>query len=155
MEIGLNLIVLGRKKANQKGIAERNFRTFNEEVLHPFRGTTFSNVLERGDYDSVGNAVITLNELQEIVHIFIVDIFNQNKHSGIRDVPLRRWDELTNRHPINPVESIDQIEPLLGRVGRVKLRREGVQFQYLQFISDELVAERRTNGFRKKCPTRR
>ncbi len=141
----------GRKDPKRKGAIERFFRTLNSRLLHEQRGTTFSNVVERDDYNPEKNAVITLDELYHQTHRFLVDIYAQKRHSGIRDVPARRWNELTRRFPVDALEDINEIRPLLGRGFKCSLSREGVRFKYIIYNSPELAAQLTSRAFLAKA----
>jgi len=54
-------------------------------------GTTFSNVKERGDYDSEGKATLTLSEFEEWLTTYIVKVYHQRMHSGIAMPPLAMY----------------------------------------------------------------
>src|SRR5690606_24347898 len=49
---------------NQKPFVERWFKTLTTEIIHHMKGTTFSNIQERGEYDSEAEAVFTLEQLK-------------------------------------------------------------------------------------------
>ena len=133
--------IAGRKDPKRKGAIERFLGTLNRRLLHEQRGTTFSNLLERGDYDPSKNAVITLEELYEQVHRFLIDVYAYNKrHAGIRDVPARRWAELTRRYEVDALEDLQEIIPYLGRGIRCRLQRDGVRFKHIVYNSPELAA---------------
>lgn len=65
---------------------ERSFRTFMAET-HSLPGTTFSNVREKLDYDSEGNACMTLAELELWLTVYIVYFYHHHPHKGITDAP--------------------------------------------------------------------
>lgn len=65
---------------------ERAFRTFMGEC-QSLPGTTFSNVQAKMEYDSEGNACMTLNELELWFTIFVVYCYHHRPHKGINDVP--------------------------------------------------------------------
>lgn len=136
-----------RKTPRHKGAIERFFRTLNKRLLHEQRGTTFSNVIERKDYDAGKNAIITLDELYEQAHRFLVDIYPRRRHGGIRDVPYRRWNELTQRYRIDPLADLQELIPYFGRTFQASLQREGVRFLHIVYNSDELAALRRLPAF--------
>jgi len=56
-----------------KGAIERQFRTQNTGLVHGLPGTTFSNVLARGEYDADGLACISLTRFREILHVYLLD----------------------------------------------------------------------------------
>lgn len=71
---------------NYGGHVERLFRTVMRRT-HLIRGTTFSNVEERREYDSQGRAVMTLKEFETWFSIFCANVYNQSPHKGIGGVP--------------------------------------------------------------------
>ncbi|MGO9943523.1 MAG: Mu transposase C-terminal domain-containing protein [Rhodoblastus sp.] len=154
-EIGIHLRFAPRRSGWYKGAIERFIRTVNKEMLHEQRGTTFSNFLERDDYDPEKNAVITLGELIYILHRWLADVFAARKHKGMRDIPRRRWDELIVQYPVDPIEDIEDFDMLFGRVEHATLRRSGLTYKYIEYISDELVMLLRDPAFLIHSPDRR
>lgn len=146
-----NVLFAPRRTPRHKGGIERFFGTLNKRLLHEQRGTTFSNVLQRDDYDSEKNAIITLDELYEQAHRFLVDIYPRKRHEGIRDLPCRRWDELTQRFKIDPLRDLQEILPLFGRTFYATLQREGIRLRHIVYNSPELAALRRSPEFRAQA----
>ncbi|MCG9053511.1 Mu transposase C-terminal domain-containing protein [Laribacter hongkongensis] len=72
------------------GHIERLLGTFAKEI-HTLPGTTFSNVQERGDYDSEGKAALTLTELEEWLVTFIVNVYHQRVHSSLNMPPMEKY----------------------------------------------------------------
>ncbi len=154
-EIGFDVIFAPRKRPQFKGAIENMLGKLNRRLLHEQRGTTFSNILERDDYDSAKNAVITHDELLHVLHRWLLDVYACNGHRGIRDVPARRWAEMVERYPLEPVESVEQIEATLGRPRTATLSNKGVVFEHIRYGSDELVALLASPRFRERAPDRR
>jgi putative transposase len=67
-----------------KGAIERQFRTHNTGLVHGLPGTTFSNVLARGEYDSAGMACISLTRFREILYVYLLDMYGQDWNRGVR-----------------------------------------------------------------------
>lgn len=113
---------------------ERTFRTHNTKLFHKIDGTTFSNILERGDYDSLKNSMISLDVLKKIFHIYLVDVYAENIHKGLGGIPARRWEKsiaqgFSPRLPANP----EELYILLGRVVYRRLHHYGIQFMNLRY----------------------
>lgn len=72
------------------GHVERGFRTFMKRV-HLLKGTTFSDIKERLEYDSSGRAVMTRAELERWFTIYIAKYYPNKFHRGIKDTPLARY----------------------------------------------------------------
>jgi putative transposase len=122
---------------------ERWFGTLNKSLLHELPGTTFSNIFEKKDYDPQKHAVISLDRLLEIIHIWIIDIYHQRVHKGIRDVPHRRWTNAVVENPPNLPPSSDDLRVLLGFVEHRSVSRSGIELFTLLYNCGELNLIRR------------
>jgi putative transposase len=71
---------------------ERLLGTFNSEI-HALPGTTFSNVKERGEYDSAGKAAMTLAEFELWLAQYILGVYHQRLHSTLGVPPLKRYEQ--------------------------------------------------------------
>lgn len=73
------------------GHIERLMGTFAEEIK-ALSGTTFSNYLQKGDYDSAKNAVFTLKQFEVwLAHMFL-GVYHQRGHKSLNEQPpLRRY----------------------------------------------------------------
>jgi putative transposase len=67
-----------------KSSIERLLKSIHTGLIHKQPGTTFSNIFDKGDYDSEKRAVIWLDLLDEILHKWIVDVCSQSIHTGMR-----------------------------------------------------------------------
>lgn len=128
------------RKGRLKGEIERRLGSLNRDLLQEQRGTTFSNIVDRDDYDPKKNAVITYEELLEKIHIWIVDIVMQRKHGGTGDSTMRLWNEKIAIYRPHQIENADALLPLFGRVQHRVARRDGIKFKHLLFQSAELNA---------------
>ena len=61
--------------------------------VHDIPGTTYSNIKEKMDYDSEGNACMTFDEFEKWLLIYITKIYQHNIHSGIKASPYIKWKE--------------------------------------------------------------
>ena len=144
LQLGIVIQYHPPKNPNYKGIIERFFRTLNQKLLHNQPGTTFSNIFDRKDYDPKKNAVISLSALIEIVHIFIVDVYQQQIHRGINDIPARKWKNLTALYPpLLPSRGTD-LNILLGAIEHRTVSKQGIAWNKLQYNCEELGELRKT-----------
>jgi putative transposase len=93
-EYGIRLQYRPVKTPNYGGHIERLIGTMMGEI-HLLPGTTFSNVSERGSYDSERHAAMTLKELNHWLAIQIVGQYHQAIHRTLGRPPLAVWNELT------------------------------------------------------------
>ena len=85
MELGIELQYCPVKKPWFKGRIERFFRTFNQHGLAGLPGATGSHLYNRGDRKNpADDAVISLEQLLEYLHIWIVDVYLPGIGKGFR-----------------------------------------------------------------------
>lgn len=126
------------RKAWYKGGIERFIGTANRQIAHSTPGTTFSNVLQRGDYDSAGRAVVTLEHLMHGVHKWLIDIYQMWPHKGINnETPRAKWNRLIQKYPVTPLTDLRALEQV-GSLGRSALRRNGISLENIKYNSREL-----------------
>lgn len=122
-----------------KAAVERQFRTANSRVFHQLPGTLFSNPQARKDYDSEKHACLSLDELQAIFNIYLVDVYAQRFQRRLTACPADKWNEAVQAGfaPRLPASSEDLL-PLLGRVEERTVQHYGIEFMHLLYNSPEL-----------------
>ena len=126
-----------------KGTIERAFKTINTKVFHTLKGTTKSNIFERGRYDSEKKACITMQGFIYICHIALVDLVANQFNTKIRMKPIDKWKEGLKANP--------QIVPSLSRTKRElqlilmcgleqrKITNKGIVLKNEYYTSSELM----------------
>jgi len=126
-----------------KGKIERAIGSVNTMLLHTLPGTTFSNTQQRGDYEAEKQACIYLSEIDKIMTIFLVDLYAERYHRGLKGVPARRWEAATHAGFIPRVpSSAADLRLLLGRVDHRGIHHYGIEFENLIYNCPELVSLR-------------
>ncbi|GAP21231.1 Mu transposase C-terminal domain-containing protein [Leptolinea tardivitalis] len=151
LSLGIVLDIAPVKTPEFKGGVERNFRTLNEQLFHTLPGTTFSNFLEKDDYNSEKTACLTLDEFEKALNIYIIDQYSEQYHRGCGGIPARQWERAleTNFFPrLPPNEELLKI--LLGRVAYRNVNKYGIEFEGLKFNCQELAYLRLENRGRDK-----
>ncbi|TCP77410.1 putative transposase [Rhizobium sp. PP-CC-2G-626] len=127
------------------GIVERLIGTLMQ-MIHEVPGTTFSNIAERSEYDSDGNACLTLAELEQWMALAIVGRYHGEVHGGLLEPPVARW-----HHGVSTVAAprpVSQTQAFLVDflpVVRRRITREGFRLDHIAYFSNALhpwVAER-------------
>lgn len=139
-QLGIILEVLPVKTPWFKGSVERFFRTNNTGLIHGLHGTTFSNVLERGEYDAMQHACISLTAFWKLLHIFLLDIYAQKYHEGKQAIPYKRW-QANLEMGFAPVlhTSAEETRILLMRSEERTIQRTGIQMDWLFYRSPDLM----------------
>jgi putative transposase len=125
------------------GIVERVIGTLMG-LVHGLPGTTFSNVGQRGTYDSDKAACLTLEELERWLAVAIAKYYHLRPHAGLDgQLPLRRWHDGVVAFaaeggaipvPRDPRAYLVDFLPLLRR----SLQRNGIRIDHLTYFSPAL-----------------
>ncbi|MCY1350846.1 Integrase core domain protein [compost metagenome] len=129
---------------NQKPFVERWFKTLTISLIHHMKGTTFSNILERGDYDSEKDAVFTLGQLSETFKDWLDTVYHSDFHRGLGTSPDIFWNTHTdNAFPPKRYSHEDlnrfflskrSALPANGRIGFQDLQWTGPAVAYLSTL---------------------
>ncbi|WP_052342826.1 Mu transposase C-terminal domain-containing protein [Bacillus sp. EB01] len=139
LHLGIELFHTKARRPWEKGIIERSFRTINSKLLHKSPGTSFSNVIERDDYDPKKNAVISFDEFIAIFHKWLLDEYCRELHKGVGAVPQKLWESKTSGI-VRPCLSAfkPDWEIILGLLGQGTIQRYGIRYSHLDYDSSEL-----------------
>jgi len=96
---GMQIIYRPPAQPHLGGHIERLMGTMMGAV-HLLPGTTFSNPVVRGDYDSVDAARMTLRELESYLAVEITGSYHQRIHEGLRRAPIAVWREFSASAPL-------------------------------------------------------
>ncbi|WP_197540202.1 Mu transposase C-terminal domain-containing protein [Saccharothrix espanaensis] len=120
------------------GIVERLIGTMMRMVHDELPGTTFSNTAARGGYDSDGNAVLTVAELNSWLALATA-CYHGQVHETLGRTPAGVWAEQVAEHGA-PVTVAGQTAFLVDflPVIRRSLSRTGFQIDHVQYYGDAL-----------------
>ncbi|MFC4352247.1 Mu transposase C-terminal domain-containing protein [Fodinicurvata halophila] len=143
LQLGINLTHCAAGTPKHKGAVERFFGSQNG-IIHQIPGTTFSNIQEKGRYDSAENACIYLEELRHLLTKYIVDIYNQTPHRGdgmnLR-TPQCAWDEGVREHTVTILRDYSDMDCLLGGYEKRTLSRKGIELFGLRYPPNMRASE--------------
>lgn len=86
---GIASKVRAKGHPEQHGTIERLIGTMMR-IVHGLRGTTFSNINERGETEPEKRACLTLPELERVLALAI-DTYNHTTHDGVGERPMDRY----------------------------------------------------------------
>ena len=124
-------------KAHYGGIIERLIGTVMQKV-HEIPGTTFSNPVQKGDYNSEAKASLTLKELERWFAIAIGH-YHATFHHGLNQIPALVWEEAVIRSEKiqainNPRAFLIDFLPVIRR----NIGRSGFLIDHITYYSDSL-----------------
>ena len=124
-----------------KGTVERFFGGVQKQLGSQIPGNC-GKFLESNDYDPKKQAVVTLQEFQEIIHKFFIDIHNQSSHTKLKSTRASVWNHGVQSYPVSLPSSDDNLRVLLGDIDERTIQREGIVLEYIYYNSDLLQALR-------------
>jgi len=137
-EHGIELIHRPVATPHYGGHIERLIGTMMGAV-HLLPGTTFSDIDERGDYDSAANATMTMDELERWLALEIMR-YHADRHGTLGVPPLVGWHEAV-AHRLRPVRHPHDLAgfmiDFLPSVDRL-VRRDGIHLFGLRYWDDVL-----------------
>lgn len=118
---------------------ERLFGTFSSHFVSRFRGRTFSNPVQRGDYNAEAEASLTDQDLLVALVTYIVDVYHQRPHAGLQgETPADCWDRLVAKYGLpSPVDAMDR-RAIFGVELERSISGRGVRVFGADFTCDEL-----------------
>ncbi|TXH35602.1 MAG: transposase [Rhodospirillaceae bacterium] len=131
---------------------ERVFKTTDSSLLPHFTGRTFSNILQKGLYNSEADASLTALELNKAIIRWIVDIYHNTEHGGLGgQTPFNKWKSLMKEDGVEPPPPAEQIRHVFGTTIHKAITGKGVRFLNIFYQSEALQMIRREVG-QKRVP---
>ena len=152
--LGVEIHYSARKTAWFKGKIERFIGTFNSQLAHGNPGTTFSNILDKGDYDPVKHAVSRYSVFLKIMSKWIADVYHQRVHRTLGATPASVWASSIGTSDIPLPNNIAQLDALLGRTESRVLTHKGIELNGLLYNSSELNELRKKFGIKLQVDIR-
>lgn len=129
-----------------KGAVERAFRTLGKTMIHMLPGTTFSNIADRGGYDSLKESAITESDLNMIMHMWVCDIYHQTPNRSTLRTPSSLWRERINSSVQCLPESTELLDVSLASIEHRTLFHYGISLNNLTYNSAQLQKVRKKYG---------
>lgn len=126
------------------GAVERVIKTHMQQ-FHQLPGTTFSNVQEKGTYDSEKHAVMTISELERWYLDFVVNVYHKTEHLSLGMTPEEKFyqgvlgvgDGTIPFLPSVPANTIKLRMALLPSMERT-VQKNGITIDYVTYFSETL-----------------
>ena len=132
-EIGFTVNWAPPRTPEYKPHIERWHLTLTRGFERRIPGNTGSDPADRGDYDTAGMACATQEDIDELLHQWVVTVYNQAPHRGLNDVPARLWNELAAKFEVAPFDSIERLDVLLGNLAYRTVHAYGIELLGLRY----------------------
>ena len=142
-EVGMNISFCPRKRGWSKGSVERVIGTINRKISEIVpSGKTFASIKDRGDYDSVAKACVSLEALRLGMAKLIVDVYHETIHRGIQCKPIDRWKMFINNEDIQLPVHPEKLDAITGNIDSRSLFHYGIEINNATYNSEELMKYR-------------
>ncbi|QLH71642.1 Mu transposase C-terminal domain-containing protein [Rhodopseudomonas palustris] len=133
--------------SHMRGHIERSLGTFHTMLMPYFTGRSFSNIIEKGDYQADERISILSKQLPMIFTRFIVDIYHHTPHEGLGgETPYNAWVRLTALYGTAPCPNIHERRDIFGVPLKRNLDTRGVRVGGNYYQSEEMQEWRRQVG---------
>lgn len=140
---GIDILHAPVRAAHYKGTIERMFQTINTKIIHSLDGTTFSNPQIRQLYESEKKACVTIKELNEIIHIALIDLIANDYRNPKSTTPHVAWESAMAEQKVHrtlPRSKMEAIITFAGGETTRLLTKDGVELFGQHYKSMELTA---------------
>lgn len=139
-DLGIMLQYCGAANPESKGGIERVFGTFATQLMPRLSGRTFSNTVERGEYDSVKRAALNPEEFCSVLVRYIVDVYHRTPHSGLNgETPLDCWNRLVEKFGVQPPPDLGRRRLIFGQERERTVTRQGITILGVRYHSEALA----------------
>jgi putative transposase len=122
-----------------RGMIERLFRKIDDQVISWFEGRTFSNVVQKGDYNPDSRTGTSVEELGRVLVRFVVDRHHNTPLKELGwETPRECYLKLGKAHGIRPFPGPDTARNVFGFEDKRMLGPNGLRFLNIQYRSRTL-----------------
>ena len=130
-----------------KGSIESFFKSLNQKLLQELKGKVFPNIVDTNLYNPQKHAVITLELLLKLFHVWLIDIYQNDKVSKGTKIPSVSWQEDFNSVPRRIISS-EKLDIVLSESKVRKNSQYGIVNDHIWYDSPELLKLRAELGFK-------
>ncbi|MGJ0376916.1 transposase [Aliarcobacter cryaerophilus] len=114
--------------------------------VHQLPGGTFSNILEKGKYDSEEESIMTIDELEKWYLDFVINVYHKTEHTSLGMTPEEKFyqglygvgeDKSIPFLPVVPADTLKLRMALLPAINRT-VQKNGITIDYITYFSETL-----------------
>lgn len=140
LNLGITTEFAASRSPNDKPFVERFLRTFNYGLIHKLKGTTLAKSHKRVGFKPEDDAVLTLEELDRIIHVWICMKYHVRPHLGLDGrAPITVWRELAKIDPPQLKMNVTDIEIEFSEVTESRLQHYGIDLNSFVYRSPKLL----------------
>ncbi|HVZ35866.1 MAG TPA: DDE-type integrase/transposase/recombinase, partial [Polyangiaceae bacterium] len=132
--LGISLEFHQKRTPQHKPHVERVLGTFNR-LFKSMPSTTHANYIDKGEHKPERYASVSFERLDRTAVRYIVDVYQQRFHRGLRGIPDSVWRKGVEEMPTRLPPSIADLRAIFGRMELRKLRHDGIELNTLRYIT--------------------
>ena len=127
-DLGIAYINPPKGPKELRGTIERVFGTMAQGLLPRLTGRTFSDVVEKGDYNAESLTALNVEDVCEALIRWVVDIYHRTPHRGLSgSTPQEAWQQLTEKYGVTPPPDLRTRRLVFGTKTTRKVGKHGVR----------------------------
>jgi putative transposase len=127
-DLGIAYINPSKGAKELRGSIEGVFNTLGQGLLPRLTGRTFSDIVEKGDYDTEGRTALKAEDVCEALIRWVVDIYHRTPHRGLSGAtPQEAWDQLTQKYGLASAPDLQTRRLVFGTKTTRKVDKHGVR----------------------------
>ncbi|MCA1775051.1 MAG: Mu transposase C-terminal domain-containing protein [Loktanella sp.] len=139
-DLGISLEHAPGGLPEMRGRVERVFKTMSCQLMERLTGRTFSNIVERGDYDSKARAALTIDDLCAVLVRWVVDFYHRMPHQGLDgETPANCWDRLEAKYGVAPAADLRRRRLAFGTRMTRTVGEDGITLLGVRYHSEALA----------------
>ncbi len=144
LNLGIACEFAASRSPNDKPHVERFLRTLNYGLIHKLKGTTLAKVHQRVGFKAEEDAVLTLEELDRIIHVWICSVYHLRPHRGLQGrAPITVWRELAKANPPQLKMNAQDVDIEFSECATSRVQTYGIDLNTFVYRSPKLLLLRR------------
>lgn len=140
LNLGITCEYAGSLDPNDKPFIERFLRTLNYGLIHKLPGTTLDKIHKRVGFKAEDGALLTLGELDRIIHVWICNKYHLRPHRGLDGrAPLTVWHESAKAYPPQLKRNAADVDIEFSEIAESRLQKYGIDLNTFVYSSTRLL----------------
>jgi putative transposase len=132
--LGIALEFTQKRTPQHKPYVERVLGTING-VFKNMPSTTHANYMVKGEHRPERYATVSKEKVEAALTRWIVDVYHQRIHRGLKGIPDRTWQKGAEVFPPRLPSSIEDLRIIMGRHHQRVLRHDGIVFETIRYTA--------------------
>lgn len=139
LDLMIRLQFCPKRTPRFKGSIERYLKTVNYFFAHQIPGAAMAKLADRGDYDPLRHALLTMGEFKHLFEKWVLDVYAQTTHRGLGTTPWAKWHEGAGRRTPQLPADLKSLQRRIGLVRERALRPDGITIEGIRYADDSLL----------------